>query len=97
MPSLHLFDRAHKLRVLDERSIELAAWEASTRQRALLIAGTYFLAFVAIALFLFMDVVYSVWFTPAENRVYLLKVLASLVIGEGCRHRHVQLWQAVAD
>ena len=87
--------RLHKVDVLDERSLELAAWEASATERSVLRLAVYGLGLTGIALFAFMNVVYSLRFTDRENKQWILMIVATLLIGPRAWHRVVLILQGI--
>lgn len=67
--------------MLDERVAELTAWEESTLERSMMVNATYIIAFAAIALFVFIDIVYSARFSATENHWWLITMLCSIIMG----------------
>ena len=78
---LCVLSRSHKLNVLNKRADELAAWEHSKFERGVMVTATYMLACVAIALFVFMNIIFSVRFSASDNRMWLVTVIPSIVLG----------------
>ena len=57
-------------------------WERSTLTRAVLLTATYAVAIIVIALFMYINILYSIRFSADDNHAWLVTMLTSVILGE---------------